>query len=349
MESRGGRETRLALRTGLDGNRESEALMTVLITGGGGMIGSFAARALRAADRDVALYDLAFRPATLVGLEAVPWREGDATDQQQLFAAVRELDVTQIVHTAGALTPQAVADPYRATLINVHAVLNVLEATRQFGLRRLVFASSGRVYGPARAAAAASQQIGEESPFNPESAYGTAKIAGELLGKNYVDAYGIEFVALRFSSVYGPGTDYGRSGFRALRPLLEGPLNGRPPDPAPLFPGATEMVYVRDVARAVCLAAGAAALPHRAYNVTSGLAYSYDDMRRTVLRLVGLPAEDEAAGAPVETPRLMDTTRARTELGFTAQYDLESGLRDHLDWLRRMGYQDAWLMAQQGA
>jgi UDP-glucose 4-epimerase len=318
--------------------------MTVLITGGGGMIGSFTAHEFVAAGRPVALYDRAFRPIMLAGLESVPQRVGDVTDREALFQAVRDYGITQIVHTAAALTPQAVADPAGATLINIQAILNVLEATRQHGLGRLVFASSGRVYGSGRGQDLAAP-LTEDSPFNPESAYGSAKIASEFLGKNYVDAYGLEFVALRFSAVYGPSDQYGRLGFRPLRPLLEGPLNGRSPDPTPLIPGRGEMVYAPDVARAVFLAARAERLAYRAYNITSGRAYSYADLCGAACAIVGLPPEATAGVPPPTngTPRLLDTTRARTDLGFEARFDLEASLRDHLDWLARMGYQDAWL------
>jgi UDP-glucose 4-epimerase len=104
------------------------------------------------------------------------------------------------------------------------------------------------------------------------------------------------------------------------------------------------------VARAVFLAARAERLAYRAYNVTSGRAYSYADLCRAVCAIVGLPTDATSAVLPPTdgTPRLLDTTRARTDLGFEARFDLEASLRDHVGWLARMGYQDAWLKAHGG-
>jgi nucleoside-diphosphate-sugar epimerase len=312
------------------------------------MVGSFAAREFLANGEEVVLYDLELRPSSLVGLERAEKVQADATDQARLFDVVRSMGSTQIVHTAAALTPMAVADPYRATLINTYATLNVLEATRQFGLQRLVFASSGRVYGRAAQRPTNAGGVSEDTSFNPESAYGTMKIAGEFLGKNYMDAYGISFVALRFSGLYGPSQGYGRLGFRPLQPLLESALKGQAVRVKPFFAGAMEMTYARDAGQSVFLAATAPTVNHLAYNIGAGRAYTFDDLVQAVRTLnprasIEVERRDEDAAFPMPAYSVMDCSRAAADLGFHAEYDLHAGLRDLVEWLCRMGYPEACL------
>jgi nucleoside-diphosphate-sugar epimerase len=105
----------------------------------------------------------------------------------------------------------------------------------------------------------------------------------------------------------------------------------------PGIPDSNEMVYAKDVARGVALAAHAAALPHQVYNLGTGVVVTPDDILRTLQRIIPGAAATRAPSPPDAHARLQpfDISRARADLGYEPHYDLEAGLRDFVAELRR--------------
>jgi UDP-glucose 4-epimerase len=172
----------------------------VLVTGGGGFIGSNLVRALVQRGDDVRVLDnfSTGNRANLEGLD-VDVVEGELRSYERVHNAVRG---TEIVFHLGALgsVPRSVQDPLTSSAVNVEGTLNVLLAARDEGVRRVVFSSSSSVYGPRR-----ELPVGEDLPPDPISPYGVAKLAAERYCVSFSRVYeSFESVVVRYFNVFGP-------------------------------------------------------------------------------------------------------------------------------------------------
>ena len=312
--------------------------MAILITGAG-LIGCLFARHLlergEAPSYDVAP-NLAFI-STVLDPARLAIVRGDVRDLPHLVQVSRDQGVTRLVHTAGLIGPRSsrrrthrTADP------NVVGTIHALEAARVLGLERLVFASSRRASTPGLHAR------GQRGRGAPPRRGGTVR--GEqgrdgAIGLAYADNLGVDFVALRFSAVFGPGTFVGGS---IIGELLDGmvraAVEGRPWRVRP-WPLRQEYTYVEDIARGVELALFAAPLAHRVYNLGAGRTYSLEEIIATIQRVVpgadlAVAGEPHLAIAAALRDAPLDLTRSRAELGYAPEYDLERGLRAYVAALR---------------
>jgi UDP-glucose 4-epimerase len=315
--------------------------MAIIVTGAG-LVGTHTAQCLLDRGAQPVLYDLApNRPyvEAVVDLARVPLVRGDVRDLPHLVQVARDHQADVIVHTAGLIGARVEEEPYSGLQINLQGTINVLETARVLGLRRVVFASTEGVYDRAFAMDPA-QRLPETSPYGYNPLYGAAKAASELLGSAYADRFGVDFVALRFSAVYGPGTFVGGSvAGEFMHDLIAAAVEQRPLRVQP-WPARREYTYGKDVARAVVAACFAENLQHRIFNVGPGRTYTVEEIVAAVRAVV--PGGDlSVGGQPNEAlARSLrnspyDTTRAREELGWSAEYDLEAGFRDYADWLRK--------------
>src|SRR5215213_3474801 len=190
--------------------------MKVLVTGGGGFIGSNLAAALVAEGHSVRILDN-FSTGDRANLADfatdVEVVEGDLRSYERAHAATRGVEV---VFHQGALpsVPRSVQDPLTTSAVNVEGTLNVLLAARDGSVRRVVFASSSSVYGNSGTLPRV-----ESSPPDPESPYGVAKLAAERYCVAFSRVYEIETVVLRYFNVVGPRQDP-TSQYAAVVPLF---------------------------------------------------------------------------------------------------------------------------------
>lgn len=213
--------------------------MRVLITGGGGFLGAWVAKRLLAADFPIRIMDTHLsrdRIQRLVGnqlTQSVEWVEGDIANSKDVLLAAK--DCHAIVHLAGVLTPVCRQDPLRGAQINVMGTLNVFEAARLHNIARVIYTSSGGVFGPADG----------RVPF-PTTHYGAYKLANEGSARAYWEDHQIASIGMRPFVVYGPGRDSGLSAGPSLacRAAALGETYAIP------FTGSAGMVYVDDVAAA---------------------------------------------------------------------------------------------------
>jgi nucleoside-diphosphate-sugar epimerase len=232
-----------------------------VITGGAGYIGRHVRSELLAAGRGVISLD---RVKSQSSLSAQSY-ECDITKAQQLqdILASSPGPIESIVHLASTLRTASLKDPYRATEVNILGTLNVLEAARNFGAGRLVFASSVSIYGSKKS----QDDISEAEPTTPEDVYGAAKQYLEVLGEAYGRKYGIQFEALRIPIVVGPGPIGASSSpwrtdiFDALRE------NNRREILIPFAEDETlSIVHVEDLAKAFSTLLNAPTISHSIYN-----------------------------------------------------------------------------------
>jgi nucleoside-diphosphate-sugar epimerase len=315
--------------------------MTVLVIGGG-LVGSQIARLLVASGERPVIMDKAVQPealADVVDLARVRLVAGDVLLPSTLAAAIREFRITDVVHTAAnpLLTLGAQRDPRGAIELNVIGTVNVLEAARAHGLKRVVVASSNVLNHFLAGGEGKGDPAREEAFMRPTTFYATTKQAVENLGLNYARWCGVDFAALRYGAVAGPWRGAGGGGpSNALREAVEAALRG---EEAAIPAAGLEWVYSKDAARGTVLALRAGALASRVFNITMGYVCQPDELA------AALKAAIPGARVRVATPtasapsmpdmvRASDQTLAKEVLGFTPEYRMADAVRDLADWYR---------------
>ncbi len=304
--------------------------MTSLVVGAG-MVGSQALRQLvRRGERPVA-YELAANEENIEGLAGkVEFVEGDVRDLAQLVETLRAHRITRILHTVALVGPAAEASPYEAYQTNVTGSVNVLEAARLVGVKRVVSYASNAIFDPDGGDA----PFDEAYPKKPAGMNGAAKLCVEHVGEIYAKSLGLEFVSLRIGGVYGPGRSSGGVP-QQMRACVEAHLRGGPYVMEKyVYVGRNDMITAHDAALGG-LCALDAANPGLYYNIGTGEAYSYDELAAAMRALLpGLEIEVREAGRPVTIGmRPMLTARAERELGFRAEQPFALGFRNFVEWV----------------
>ena len=300
--------------------------MRVLVTGGGGFIGSHLVERLLTDGHEVRVLDnfATGRRENLLGaIGSVELVEGDIQSYERAHTAVRGCDI--VFHQAALPSvPRSVQDPLTSHASNVTGTLNVLLAARDSGVQRVVFASSSSVYG-----ANPTLPKHEDMTPLPISPYAVAKLAAENYCRAFTAVYGLETVSLRYFNVFGPRQDP-LSQYSAVIPnFISAGLEGRPPTIFGDGEQSRDFTYVDNVVEANVLAALADGIEGGTYNVACG-------ERITLNRLKGeLEAVlDSSITANHEQPRpgdvkhsQADISKIRTDLGYRTIVDLQEGLR----------------------
>jgi UDP-glucose 4-epimerase len=308
----------------------------VLVTGGAGFIGSHVAEAhLAEGDRVWVVDDLSSgRESNLpAGAELHRMSIGDPS-LGSLFDSVAFDLVSH--HAAQIDVRVSVTDPRRDAAINIDGLLNVLENARRHGSRVVYISSGGVVYGEP-----ATRPTPETSPKVPESPYGVSKLTGEHYLYYYARIHGLEYVALRYSNVYGPRQDpHGEAGVVAI--FGQRVLAGRPLTIFGDGEQTRDYVYVGDVVAANLLAArlpvgvAGTALDQRAYNVGTGVETSVNALARSTMQAGGRQVDVEHAPARPGELRCssLDVSKLRAA-GWAPATSLGDGLKHTLDYIER--------------
>ena len=310
-----------------------------VVTGGAGFIGSHLVERLLA-DHPAAtirvlddfstgrMANLPFAPAAGVRLEIVRGDVRHLATVEQVVAGA-----TVVFHQAAMRSvPRSVADPLGANDHNVNGTLNVLEAARRAGVKRVVYASSSSVYGdrpelPKR----------EDQPPAPISPYAVSKAAGEQYAAVWHRLYGVETIGLRYFNVFGPRQDPA-SEYAAVIPrfILWG-LRRTPLEIHGDGHQSRDFTYIDNVVEANCLAADAPGASGQAFNVGCGERVSLLDIIGRLETLLGRPVERRhTPGRAGDVPHtLADIERASKLLGYTPMVPFDEGLRRTFDFFRR--------------
>lgn len=326
--------------------------MTTLITGVGA-VGAHVAQRLQEMGEKLVLYDIRPRTdflQTLVDLSKARMVIGDVNDMALLRRTIDEEKVDRIIHLAGMLTRELKDKPYAGIQLNILGTGSVLEVARQGGIKRVVFASTRGVNLMAEPPEK-NQPLDEDFAMKvitnrPKTMYELSKLTGEHLGLLYNESYGVDFAAIRLGGGFGPTPTMpkGLTG-GVLWHLVRDAALGRPvtiSDPVFTYAGQHEFVYFKDDAEAMALACFAPVLKKRIYNVRMDQTYTYDEVVDIVRRVfpkvpIEIAARSNTSMSPGRAPRsdFADTTAVRTELGWEPKYDLESGIREWAEWIRR--------------
>ena len=308
----------------------------VLVTGGGGAIGSNVTDELvLAGAEEVIVLDNFVRGRR----ENLDWArdhgnvtlvEGDICDQALVRRVMDGIDL--VFHLAAIRITQCAEEPRLALDVLVNGTYNIYEAAVQAEVGKVITSSSASVYGLAEKFPTRE----DHHPYANDTFYGAAKEFNEGMLRSMHAMYGLDYVALRYFNVYGPRMDVHGLYTEVLVRWMERISDGKPP----LILGdglqTMDFVYIGDVASANLLAARSDRTDV-VYNVASGTETSLLELAQGLLRAMDsdLPVEHGPARAVNGvTRRRADTSLAREQLAFEAQVDLDEGLRRLVDWWR---------------
>ncbi len=237
-----------------------------------------------------------------------------------------------VFHLAAQVDLRAsVSDPQFDARSNVLGTINVLEACRRAGVRRIVYAASGgsRYGAPTRL------PVDETTDLDPMSPYAAAKVAGELYIRAYAGMYGMAPVCLGLSNVYGPRQNpHGEAGVIAI--FGSRMINGLPVTVYGDGTASRDYVYVDDVVDAFTRAGHAPLTTVGTYNVGTGHQATVVEVHRLIADALGVSSEPRFA--PARTGELqaiaLDATKAERELGWTPAVELAEGIERTTQWLR---------------
>ncbi len=302
---------------------------TVLITGANGFIGSHVVRLMESSGNKVIPLDVVPRSPdlALLGIKT-PSHLMNITDAAAFRAICEKEKPTHIFHAAH---PPRDETP---TVLNYcyHAMTNILEAAKELKIRRVVYSSSASIYGQLKKPDDDLVREDDAVTIYPTYFYRAAKTVSEWMGNFYKEKHGVDFVALRYSSVYGPGL------YRSIPLELKRGILGQTCRPFLTRP-VDDLIYVEDVIDAVHRALFSARPLSRAYNVGLDRTYTSEYLKRAIRKaLPDLVFEigrhpNAAEVAPHRLRSPLDIALAKQELDWSPKIYLEEGIARLAAWL----------------
>lgn len=252
---------------------------------------------------------------------------GDITQPDILRAALEKADGVYLFAALWLL--QCHEFPRTAFNVNVGGTFNVMEACVAAKVNRLVYSSSASVYGDA-----IEEPMTEDHPFNNKNFYGATKIACEAMLRAYHHRYGLNYVGLRYMNVYGPRQDYQGAYIAVIMKMLDAIDRGEGPTILGDGSEAFDFVAVEDCGKSnVC--AMRADTNDRFYNVGTGKRTSLKEIAEKLLTLTGSNQPIQYAArsqATLVRNRIGSPARAKAEIGFSADIELDEGLQRLIAW-----------------
>jgi len=309
----------------------------IVVTGANGFLGVEIVRALAARGDEVAAFDITIGPALAAVAEQnrhVTPVPGEITEWPHIANVIRDHRPEAIVHCAAIVGVVASAEaPFATMRVNVGGSLNVFEAMRLFGVRRVLNLSTEEIYGDF-----SSERITEDHPCFPAMPYGISKFAVEQLGRDYARNHGLEAIHLRTCWVYGPGLPRPR----APKIFIDAALEGRPLHVPAGGDFRVDHVFVDDLVAGVVAALDKPLHRYDAYHIASGQAPSLQEIVDIVNELVpgariSIGPGHYAFGDRVRVVRkgALDVSRAGAEFGYAPRYDIRRGIAAYIEARRR--------------
>ena len=319
--------------------------MKPLITGGMGVNGAVTARLMA---RD------GLRPVLLDNREdfilmqdikdKVDCVIGDVCDAKFVTQLVEDFKVDCIAHLAALMPEPAEADPRLGARVGVEGTVSILEVARAKNIKRVVFTSSKAVYGEINGKEGAPdfKPVTEDYRKIPADLYGSIKVCCEELGRYYRQTYGIEFVALRFVSIYGPGKEARHGPLSFYGQLIEKAREGAKWVIPEGGDQKNDAVYVGDVGRSIYLALKAPTPDAWTFNIGTGKAVTPRDFLNAAAKLfpnhrIELGPGPSKLGRSKQSYCVFDISAAKKHIGYEPAYSVEEGVRDYVATMDRLG------------
>jgi UDP-glucose 4-epimerase len=314
--------------------------MKILVTGGAGFIGSHVVDSYIAEGHEVIVVDSLFTGKRKNLNASAKFYLMDI--RSDLLKVVFEIERPEIVnhHAAQPSVPASMENPLFDTEVNIGGLLNLLECSVKYGVRKVIFSSSGgAIYGEAETI-----PTPEEYPPRPLSPYAISKFSSEHYLNCYRNHYGLDFTNLRYANIYGPRqVPHGEASVVAI--FMGKLLAGEVPtvyhhegEPEGMI---RDYCYAEDVARANLFAVGKGS--GETFNIGTGTGTVTTDLYHTILALMrdsGYAKEsifDEPKKGPARPGDVrrssLDTAKAKNLFGWTSENNLKAGLAKTLNWL----------------
>ncbi|RLP87479.1 MULTISPECIES: NAD-dependent epimerase/dehydratase family protein [unclassified Micromonospora] len=299
---------------------------TVFITGGAGFIGLHVVPLLLEKGYRVRIFDNMTRGdrdriAELVATGDVELIEQDVRYGGAVHAAMKGCDYA--IHLAAVSINKSQADPHESIDINMVGNHNVFAAAADHGVKRLVFASSASVYGDPK-----KLPMHEDDRLDPLTPYCISKRAGEDLLGFYQRSKGLNWVALRFFNVYGPGQKPTAYYTSVINHFVKRLKTGQPPVIDGKGEQSMDFIHVHDIARSV-VAALESEQGNVPVNIGTGIDTSVATLAEILIKAVGVDVEPQFSPREVlVSRRAADITRAREVLGWEPTIAVEDGMTD---------------------
>ncbi len=327
---------------------------TILITGGAGFIGSHLTdEYIEQGAKKVIVFD-DFSTGNMKNLELSRGEQlsvvkGSILDSKQLNQTVKEEEVDIIDHEAAELEVYTgILNSLKDARINIVGTLNVLNTATKNKIEKVLFASSGGVYGEAEYL-----PVDENHPLTPHWPYGVSKLSAERYCIQYYLLYGLDTTAFRYSIVYGPREWYGRVLTMFMKRIF---LEGKPPIVFGNGKQIRDFVYVNDLVKAHVKAVENPKASGEVFNLSSGKGTTIEELADTLINLSGKklriifddPPEGKTSSLQPERVRLkgelkrfvLSNDKARKMLHWSPITDFNEGISKEVDWLKHN--QERW-------
>jgi UDP-glucose 4-epimerase len=308
---------------------------SAIVTGGGGFIGSHLAEYL--VDHGVETYSVDdYSTGKRDNVAHLRDRDGfhdvtaDVTDRVELEPVFEE-HVDVVFHNAAAKKTICLEDPRRDLAVNAEGTFNVLDLSTEYGVEKVVHASTGSVYGEP-------EQFPQDEahPLNPNSYYGVSKLAGELYAMVFEDLHDLDVTVLRYFHVYGPRQE-DDDDVGGVVAIWAKRLNCS--DPLIVYGDGTQersFTSVEDVVRANIFVAGHPKTRGEAYNCGSGIQVDLNELVEIMQDVSDTEVSVEyEAWRPGDIKDFEVDNSKLTSLGFEFDTELTDGIRDTIEWIRR--------------
>lgn len=296
--------------------------MRILVTGGSGFIGAHVVRKLREFGVTPRVFDLT--PPDQI--DNVEYYQGSILELEHLRSALRQVDA--VMHLAAVADVKDVFnEPHYSETVNVRGTINVLEAMRRSGVKRIVYGSTTWVYSDA-----VDQNVDETTLLRPPShLYTATKVASEYYCHSYGQLYGLQPTILRYGIPYGPGA---RSG--AVIPIfVNKALRGESLTLAGDGSQFRKFVYVEDLAEGNVLSLKEAAA-NQTYNLDGSEKITIRQIAETIGKILGDVKIEYVPERPGDFGgKEVSSEKARKELGWQPRTNFEDGVRNYIDWFKQ--------------
>jgi len=316
--------------------------MNILITGGTGFIGVGLARKLLARGENVVLFDIAIAHQRLTDIkDKVKVIQGDLKVWPEVLNAVKDNKIDGIFHLGSMLSLPSEDNPWASFQTNVAGTMHVLEAARLFGVKRMVFASTAATYG-----LGTGEVITDDTLQRPITMYGAGKLYGELLGRFYRRKFDLDFRALRYCAVMGPGVrTIAVTQFYSW--MIENAALGKPYESFAGETAAVPVTYFKDAIRAIEMLfyAPKENIKTVCYNI-SGVspARSAKELEMAIKKFIPdakityKPDKVTMEFFNSQTMKVFDDSRAREEWGYQPRFgDFDKVVEDFIKEVRTNG------------
>jgi len=294
--------------------------MKVFVTGSSGFIGRNITEKLLQDNYTITAYG---RKDAFSNSQNYKFIRGDITQYRKLFAGLGDCEYA--IHLAASIPKRW---SFKSDVTNVNGTINLLEAARKRGLKKLILFSSSAIYESSK------NLINEESSLLPKSFYGVDKITCEMYAKQYNEEYGLPIVIFRPSNVYGRYQHPINASSNFISESLYKVINEQEINVYNEGEIERDFVYVLDIYNPITTVLKREDIKWGVYNLGSGTCVKIREIVDLIEEITGKKAIIRNVSKEISKRVCLDISKAKRELGFEPRYDLKRGITETYRWIR---------------